>query len=56
MLSCSPQKGHLDQVKCNHGYLKKYRYGIIKVDTSKLDYSHISVKEYDWSYTLINVT
>jgi hypothetical protein len=33
------------------GYLKKYRYGIIKIDTSEPDYSHIPMKEYDWSYT-----
>jgi hypothetical protein len=36
------------QAVCN---LKKYRYGIIKIDTSEPDYSHIPVKEYDWSYT-----
>jgi hypothetical protein len=34
-----------------HGYLKKYKYGIIRIDMSKPDYSHIPMKEYDWSYT-----
>jgi hypothetical protein len=31
--------------------LKKYKYGIIRIDTSKPNYSHIPMKEYDWSYT-----
>jgi hypothetical protein len=45
------RKGHLEQVKQIHGYLKKYRYSIIKIITSKPNYSHIPMKEYDWSYT-----
>jgi hypothetical protein len=46
----APRKGHLEQVKWVHRYLKKYRYSIIKINTSKPDYSHIPMKEYDWSY------
>ena len=47
----APRQGHLDRVCRIHGYLRKYRNGIIRIRTEEPDYSDLPVVEYDWTYT-----
>ena len=47
----APCQGHLDRVKRIHGYLSKYRFGVIRVRTEEPDHSMFPEKVYDWAYT-----
>jgi hypothetical protein len=45
----APWQGHMDCVKCIHGYLARYKHGVICIDMDEPDYSDIPKKEYSWS-------
>lgn len=47
-----PRQGHLDRVKRIHGYLIKYKHGIIRIRTDEPDYSDIPDKVYPWDYSV----
>ena len=47
----APRQGHLDRVCRIHGYLSKYKHGVIRIRTAEPDYSDIPPKVYDWAYT-----
>ena len=47
----APREGHLDRVKRIYGYLRKWKWGGIKVRTSEPDYSELEKKDYDWFYS-----
>jgi hypothetical protein len=47
----APREGHMDRVKCIHGYLAKYKHGTIRINPEEPDYSGIPKKEYNWMYT-----
>ncbi len=47
----APRRGHLERVKRIHGYLLKYKHGIIRLVTDELDHSQYPEKVYDWSHT-----
>ena len=46
-----PRQGHLDRVKRVHGYLRKWKHGVIKIRTEEPDFSDIPDKLADWEYT-----
>ncbi len=46
-----PRKGHLEQVKRIHGYLRKFEDAVIRVNTDEPDYSEFGHTEYDWMHT-----
>ena len=47
----APRVGHLERVKRIHGYILKYREGVLRVRTNEPDYSNIPEQHYDWEYT-----
>ena len=46
-----PRKGHLERLKRIYGYLRKYKYGAVRIRTNKPDYSDLKDVSYDWLYT-----
>ena len=44
-----PCQGHMDHIKRIHGYLARYKHGVICIDTDEPNYSNIPKKEYSWS-------
>ena len=47
----APRLGHMNRVKRIYGYLSKMRHAIIRIRTSKPDYSAIPKKVHSWSST-----
>lgn len=44
----APRQGHLDRAKRIHGYLRKYKHGVVRIDPTVPDHSDVPTKEYDW--------
>jgi len=47
----APREGHLQRVKRIHGYLYKFSYAAIRINTDEPDYSGLPEQSYDWEYT-----
>ena len=47
----APRQGHLERVKRVHGYLRKFKHGIVRINTEEPDYSAIPVERFDWENT-----
>jgi hypothetical protein len=47
----TPRQGHLDRVKRIHGYLLKFKHGVVRIDTSEPDFSNIPHRKFDWANT-----
>ena len=48
----APRQGHLDRVKRIFGYLKKYKYGAIRIRTGLPDHSKFVNQAFDWMYSV----
>jgi len=46
-----PRKGHLERAKRIHGYLLKFKHGVVRIRTEEPDYSDIPEPREDWSNT-----
>ena len=46
-----PRQGHLDRIKRMYGYLSRFRNLKIRIRTEEPDYSHIPLKQHNWSNT-----
>ena len=47
----APRTGHLERVQRIHGYLRKFKHGVLRMRTDEPDYSDIPEKVYEWSGT-----
>ncbi len=47
----APRQGHLDRVKRVHGYLLKWKHGVIRILTDEPDYSEVPEKIFGWENT-----
>ena len=47
----APRQGHMERVKRIHGYLMKFKHGVIRIDTSEPDHSGIPETVYDWEHS-----
>ena len=47
----APRIGHLERVKRVHGYLKRFKFGVIRIRTEEPDYSNMPSVKYDWTYS-----
>lgn len=45
----APRIGHLERVKRIHGFLRKFKHGVLRICTDVPDYSDVPEKVYDWS-------
>ena len=48
----APGRGHLDRAKRIFGYLKKYKYGAIRIRTGLPDHSKFVDQAFDWMYSV----
>ena len=48
----APRRGHLDRAKRIFGYLKKYKYGAIRIRTGLPDHSKFVDQAFDWMYSV----
>ena len=47
----APRQGHMDRIHRIHGYLMKFKCGVIRIRTEEPDYSDVPEKIYEWAHT-----